>query len=227
MPSDFPRSPKLLKGALVVFEAAVPVPTNLIVFQYNPDTMSRGFGGFPSEEASRGAGSSDPRQGVTDPQSTLPPLETFQMNVELDAADQLEASNPLAIVAGLHPTLAALELLLYPPSASLILNKVLTLAGSSVVSRAETPLVLLVWGAARVVPVKVTSLSINEQAYDQKLNPIRAEVALGLRVLTERELTTAGPPFSTLATVNHIAKEVLARSNLFNSAEQIRSLLPF
>ena len=88
MPSDFPRSPKLLKGALVVFETVAPVPTNLIVFQYNPDGMTRGF---------RQLGGDSPASGGGDTQSAFPPLETFQLRAELDASDQLESpsENPL------------------------------------------------------------------------------------------------------------------------------------
>ena len=218
MASDFTRSPKLLKGALVVFETVAPVPTNLIVFQYNPDTMARGFQPLGGREGQQGAGSTEP---------TLPPLQTFQLNVQLDATDQLEESNPLARTSGIHSTLAALELLMYPASASLILNKVLSLAGSSIVLPARAPMVLLVWGPFRVVPVRVTTLSINEQAFDQLLNPIRAQVTMGLRALTIPELQQAGPPFDTLAFVNHIAKEVLARANIFNSAEQIGGSISF
>jgi hypothetical protein len=218
MPSDFPRSPKLLKGALVVFETVAPVPTNLIVFQYNPDAMSRGLQHFGGSEGQEGAGSTEP---------TVPPLQTFQMNVELDAADQLEESNPLSQASGIHATLAALELLLYPSSASLILNKVLSLAGSAIVTLARAPMVLLVWGPLRVVPVRVTTLAVNEQAFDQLLNPIRAQVTMGLRALTIPELAQAGPPFDTLALVNHIAKEVLARANVFNSAQQIGGSISF
>jgi hypothetical protein len=220
MPSDFSRSPRLLKGALVVFETAIPVPTNLIVFQYNPETVTRGFRAF--------GGGGDPSGGAGDTQHVpLPPLETFQMKVELDAADQLEVSNPLARGVGLHPTLAALELLLYPPSTQLILNKALSLLGSSIVSPPESPMVLLVWGAPRVIPVRVTAIAITEQAFDTILNPIRAEVTLGLRALTPVELQAAGPPFDTLALVNHIAKEVLARANIVNSVQQITTMLPF
>ncbi len=218
MPSDFPRSPKLLKGALVVFETVAPVPTNLIVFQYNPDTMTRGFQQLGGSEGREGAGSTEP---------TLPPVQTFQINVELDAADQLEDSNPLAQASGIHVTLAALELLLYPASASLILNKVLSLAGSAILTPARAPMVLLVWGPLRVVPVRVTTLTVNEQAFDQLLNPIRAQVTMGLRALTIPELQQAGPPFDTLALVNHIAKEVLARANIFNSAQQIGGSISF
>jgi hypothetical protein len=221
MPSEFPRSPRLLKGALVVFEAVVPVPTNLIVFQYNPDTITRSF----TPLGGGGAGAQQSRGGDTAP--VLPPVEGFQLTVELDAADQLEQSNPLALGVGLHPTLAALELLLSPPSASLILNKVLSLAGSALISPARAPLVLLVWGPVRVVPVRVISVGVTEQAFDTLLNPIRAQVALGLRALTLRELEQAGPPFDVLGIVNLIAKEVLARSNLFNSAQQIGGMVSF
>lgn len=220
MPSEFPRSPRLLKGALVVFETAAPVPTNLIVFQYNPDAMTRGFQALGSQDSQLGAG---------DTLSSLPPVETFQLFAELDAADQLEqpGQNPMAVAVGLHPTLAALELLLYPGSTLLILNKVLSLAGSAVVSPARAPLVLLVWGPARVVPVRVASLSIEEQAFDQLLNPIRARVTLGLHALTLPELQQAGVPFDTLGLVNHIAKEVLARANIFNSIQQIGESISF
>lgn len=218
MPSEFPGSPKLLKGALVVFETTAPVPTNLIVFQFNPDTMSRGFHRQGDHEGPEGSGRSEPM---------LPPLQTFQINVELDAADQLEESNPLAMATGIHPTLAALELLLYPGSASLVLNKALALAGSAVVTPARAPMVLLVWGPLRVIPVRVTTLTVNEQAYDQLLNPIRAQVTMGLRALTIPELQQAGPPFDTLALVNHIAKEVLARANIFNSVQNIGGSVSF
>jgi hypothetical protein len=220
MASQFPRSPKLLKGALVVFEAAVPVPTNLIVFQYNPEAMSRSVQPI--------GGSTDPTTGAGDTQhAILPPIESFQMTVELDAADQLESSNPLARGVGLHPTLAALELLLYPPSTQVILNKALALLGSSFVTPPEVPMVLLVWGAPRVVPVRVMSVSVSELAFDQILNPILAQVSLGLRTLTSVELQKAGPPFDTLALVNQIAKEVLARANIVNSVQQITTMLPF
>jgi hypothetical protein len=215
MASDFPRSPKLLKGALVVFEAVVPIPTNIIAFQYNPDSVSRTF--QQQQDPSRG----DPRRNAGDTQHVLPPTESLRMSVELDATDQLEDANPLAIATGLHPTLAALELLLYPPSTDIILGKILSAVGSARISPAKAPLVLLVWGPLRVIPVRVDSVSITEEAFDQLLNPIRAKVELGLRTLTEKELKKAGPPFDTIALVNQIAKEVLARTAAFTSVMEI------
>jgi Contractile injection system tube protein len=203
MASAFPGSPRVLKGALVVFETPAPVPTNVIAFQFNPDQVSRVF--------RQQVGDEDPYRSSGDSWFVLPPTESLTLNVELDATDALEAGDPVAIATGLHPTLAALELLLYPSSIDLILDKALALAGSARVKPGRVPIVLLVWGPVRVLPVRVESVSITEEAFDPRLNPIRAKADLTLRTLTEQELSIAGPPFDTLAFVNLIAKEVLAR----------------
>lgn len=218
MTSEFPGTPQLLKGALVVFELKAPVPTNLIAFQYNPDTLTRSF----SAQAPP-PGSCPGR--LTD--HALPPSESFSLKVELDAADQLEEpqSHPVARTTGLHSTLAALELLLYPPSSEAILAKLLARVGSAFIRPAKVSLVLLVWGPLRVVPVRVESVSIVEQAFDQMLNPIRAEVQLGLKTLTEKDLKAAGPPFDTLALVQQVAKEGLARTAAVSSVSDIGASL--
>jgi hypothetical protein len=52
----------------------------------------------------------------------------------------------------------------------------------------ETPLTLFVWSKTRIVPVRVTELSITEEAFDTALNPTRAKVSLGLRVLSVDDL---------------------------------------
>jgi hypothetical protein len=218
MTSDFPGSPRLLKGALVVFETFIPVPTNLIAFQYNPDQVTRQF----KQGGSRGGTAApDPCRNAGDTRRVMPPTESLKMSVELDATDQLEDVNPIAVTTGLHPTLAALELLLYPPSTQVILGKILAKVGSARVTPAKSPLVLLVWGPLRVIPVQVESVAVTEQAFDTLLNPIRAKVDLGLRTLAEQDLRTAGVPFSTLALVNQIAKEVLARTAPITSVSQI------
>ena len=219
--SEFPGSPKLLKGALVVFGAPVPVPTNLIVFQFNPDEMTRSF----RQDAPQGAEAQRRKSG--DAGRVLPPVESFSLSVELDAVDQLETANPIAVASGVHPALAALELLLYPNSTVVILNKVLAATGMSLISQPKVPLVLLVWGPLRVVPVRVTSVSIKEEAYDQLLTPIRAKVDLGLQGLTEAELRRAGAPFDTLGLVNLIAKEVLSKTNVVSGALEIESSISF
>ena len=123
MASAFPGSPRVLKGALVVFETPAPVPTNIIAFQFNPDQVSRTF--------RQQAGDEDPCGSSGDTMFVLPPTETLALSVELDATDELERGDAVATATGLHPTLAALELLLYPSSIDLILDKALALAGSA------------------------------------------------------------------------------------------------
>jgi hypothetical protein len=229
MSSDFPGRPWLLKGALVVFGAPIPVPTNIIIFQYNPETMIRKIESSNGKQT--GGGNSCLNSGDTR-NVTQPPTESYSLTVELDAADQIEESDSVALAVGLHPALAALELLLYPSSTVMLLNEALALFGSSLITPPQTPLVLFVWGAARVVPVQITSVSISETAFDQLLNPIQAKVDLAMRSLTETELSDAGQPFSTLGIVNQVAKEVMARFQIGGivagaTSKVVRGLLPF
>jgi Contractile injection system tube protein len=206
--SGFPGSPRLLKGALVVFESSLPVPTNVIVFQYNPDSVTRNL---RTENGDEGAA---PWMRSGDTQNVLPPVERLSMTIELDATDELERGADLAVTTGVHPALAALELLLYPSSKQILDAKALSLFGSAFVRPAHAPLVLLEWGPLRVIPVRVESLAIVEQAFDQLLNPIRASVDVGLRTLTEAELQDAGRLFQAADLVNLIAKEGLAHAQV-------------
>jgi hypothetical protein len=52
----------------------------------------------------------------------------------------------------------------------------------------EMPLTLFVWSAQRILPVRITDFSITEEAFDPALNPIRAKVSLGMRVLSVTDL---------------------------------------
>src|SRR5262245_42749470 len=158
MPSEFPRSPRLLKGALVVYESQKPgPPPRVIVFQYNAEQLSRSLAhrAAPPEPSDVGAAREDTFRVLG------PPLETINLSVVLDAADQLEQpeQNPEVAANGLHPALAALELLLYPPSTQVLVNRALAQAGSAQICPADLPLPLLVWGKSRVVPVRLTSFS--------------------------------------------------------------------
>lgn len=216
--------PRLLKGALVVFEGAAAVPTNQIVFQYNPDSMSR------SLQAAGGAGSAGPEQvrGGDADTAAEPPTQSFELEIELDATDGLERDDASSALRGLHPKIAQIELLLYPPSSVVILNKALAAAGASMVTPPESPKVLFVWGPGRVLPVRVTSVSVEEQAFDQRLNPIRAAARIGLRTVTQSELCEWGPPFEALGVAGHVAKEALGRAAARGAALSplVRGVIP-
>src|SRR5262245_24048988 len=225
MPSEFPRSPKLLKGALVVFASQKPSPPpTVIVFQYNPEQLSRSLAhrAAPPDPSSVGGAREDVFRVIG------PPVESINLSVVLDAADQLEQPerNPEVAVNGLHPALAALELLLYPPSTQVLLNRGLAQAGSAQICPADLPLPLLVWGKSRVVPVRLTSFSITEEAFDPALNPIQAKVDLGMRVLTYMELQEGTIGFGVYIAYQ-AQKEALARMvRPGESAGAIRGLLP-
>jgi hypothetical protein len=212
--TTFPGSPRLLKGALVGVDALNPL-ARIVVFQYNPDTMTRRL-------EPRGM-SGDGERGEAF-RITGPPKETITLSVEIDATDQLEQAHPLAVTVGINPTLAALELMLYPKSFSVIFNTTLSLVGTVEVLPVEAPMTLFVWGPTRVLPVRVTSLGITEEAFDTLLNPTRAKVDLSLTVLSygDLKLTNAG---RALFLVHHVAKELMATSNIFNAAQSIGAAL--
>ena len=208
--SSFPGSPRLLKGALIGLDPMNPL-ASVVVFQYNPDTMTRKL--EPRAVNAEGDRSEAFRL-------TGAPKETISLSVEIDATDQLEEANPLATTMGIYPTLSALEMILYPKSAVVIANTILSLIGTVEIMPVEAPMTLFVWGPQRVLPVRLTSLSITEEAHDPLLNPIRAKVELSLTVLSYQDLSVTSPG-QALFLVHHIAKEIMATTNLFNSAQNI------
>jgi hypothetical protein len=200
--STFPGSPKTQKGAIVGLDPFNPL-ASVIVFQYNPDTLTRTLtaqtvgGNAAQGEALRLKG---------------PPQENITVNVEIDAADQLEKADGIATSMGLYPTLSSLEMLLYPKSALVIANEVLANVGVIEIIPPEAPLTLFIWGIKRVVPVRLTTFSITEEAFDPNLNPIRAKVNLGLRVLNYQDLGLLSVG-GALFMAHQIIKEVMATIN--------------
>lgn len=178
--STFPGSPRLVKGGIVLLDPQSAAVQQVIVLQYNADTLTRRFetkavelGGQNRSEALRLTG---------------PPVETISLEAELDATDQLEVSDRTAVELGLHPQIAALESLIYPTTAQLLANDALASAGRLEIAPMEAPLSLFIWSKSRIVPVRVTEFSVTEEAFDVALNPIRAKVSLGLRVLSVDDL---------------------------------------
>lgn len=179
--STFPNSPKLVKGGLVLIDPESSAVVRVVALQYNPDTLSRTL-------QVQATGESGQRSQAL--RLTGPAVETITLEAEIDATDQLEFpdQNPGAVRFGVFPQLAALETLVYPRSDALIGNNALAGSGTLEIAPMETPLALFVWSRNRVVPVRVTDFSVTEEAFDPDLNPIRAKVSLGLRVLSVDDL---------------------------------------
>lgn len=203
--SSFPGSPKLVKGGIVLVDPTTGVVIRIIPLQYNPETISRSL-------AVRGTSEAGDRLEAM--RLTGPPVETIKLEAEIDATDQLEFpdQNPTATESGLHAQLAALETIIYPESSRLQSNNDLARLGTLEIAPAEAPLTLFLWSKNRVLPVRLTEFSITEEAFDPSLNPIRARVSLGMRVLSVNDL-----PFdhkgNSLFMAYHQQKENLAKKN--------------
>jgi hypothetical protein len=181
--STFPGSPRILKGGLVLLDpdTFTVLPNGIIVLQYNPDTLSRTLKIQGAEEGG------DRSEAL---RLKGPPVETFKLDAEIDATDQLEVpdQNPNTVQNGIFPQLSALETIVYPSSTMLQNNFNLSQAGTLEIMPILAPLTLFVWSANRIVPVRITDFSITEEAFDPTLNPIRAKVSLGMRVLSIDDL---------------------------------------
>jgi hypothetical protein len=204
--TTFPGSPRILKGGLVLLnpDTFAVLPNGIIVLQYNPDSLSRTLKIKGAEEGG------DRSEAL---RLTGPPVETFKLEAEIDATDQLEVpdSNPVTVQNGIFPLLAALETIIYPASTTLQNNFNLAQAGTLEIMPAIAPLTLFVWSANRIVPVRITDLSITEEAFDPRLNPIRAKVSLGLRVLSIDDLNF-NEKGGSLYMVYQQQKEALAKA---------------
>lgn len=180
--TTFPNSPRLIRGGIVLIDPGTSQVLRIIALQYNPDNLSRtlqvqgveGEGG-DRMEALRLKG---------------PPLETIKLEAEIDATDQLEFPDTYATVAevGIHPQLAALETIIYPSSFRLSANNIQAQSGTLEIAPMEAPLSLFIWSKNRILPVRLTEFSITEEAFDTSLNPIRAKVSLGMRVMSVMDL---------------------------------------
>jgi hypothetical protein len=193
-------SPLVRKGAILLLEPNTGVPLSTIVLQYNPDTLSRSL-------RPQSVGDEPDRTEIL--RLKGPPIETIKAEVEIDATDQLAASDPVAMSLGIQPQLSALELLVYPSTAVLIANEVLSLVGTIEILPMDTALTVFAWSKNRITPIRITDLEITEEAFDPQLNPIRAKVSLGMRVLSASDVSFLSPA-GALYLAYQIAKETMA-----------------
>lgn len=201
--TGYSRSPRLLKGAIVAFRPPVPIP-EVIAFQINPESLQRTI----EANAAEGEGGADGFRLAGAPK------EVIKLEATLDAADDLEQGR--AEDLGLHPRLAQLETLLYPAAATVIANAVLLRLGTVEILPATGPFTIFIWGKTRILPVRLKSLSITEEAYDPKLNPIRAKVSMDLTVLSYSDLESSHPGYAMFLS-HQLVKETMAMVGRVNS----------
>ena len=206
--TTFHNTPRLIKCGIVLIDPDSGTVLRVIALQYNPESLSRTL------QVQTVAEGGDRSQAL---RLTAAPVETLKLDATIDAVDQLEFpnQNPTTTQHGIAPQLAALEAILYPSSSVVERNNALANAGTLEIAPMEAPLTLFVWSEKRVLPVRLTEFSINEEAFDPSLNPIRAKVSLGLRVLGVNDLGFDHRG-GTLSMVHH--RQVERLSNLSSSA---------
>ena len=203
--TTFPGSPRLLKGGIVLIDTNTGLVQRIISLQYNPDTLSRTL-------QVQGTGESGDRMEAL--RLKGPPIETIKLEAEIDATDHLEfpKQNSTTAQLGIYPQLAALEIIVYPQSSQLQANNTMAQMGTLEIAPMESSLSLFIWSKTRILPVRLTEFSITEEAFDTALNPIRAKVSLGMRVLSVNDLGF-NHKGGSLFMIYHQQKERLATMN--------------
>ncbi|NEO06244.1 MAG: hypothetical protein F6J94_14825 [Moorea sp. SIO1F2] len=213
-----PLSPRLLRGAIVALDPANPL-ASVILFQYNPETMTRSL-------TPRTAGADLSAQGKSDLDPTEakrisgPPKESISLKMAIDATDRLEQADTMAVTLGIHPQIATLEMLMYPKTLSVLTNSAMSKAGTMEIVAMEAPLTLFIWGGNRILPVRVDRMDIEELAYDVNLNPIRADVDLTLEVLSYKDLKLASLG-GALFMAHQVSKELMATMESLKNVSSI------
>ena len=236
----------VLKGALISFSAMgastdMTSSPNVIVFQFNPETISHDW-----TEATTGATGTDPRMNFSPLATSGVPSERFSFSLTLDSDEQLAGLNPISVsqakLYGIYPQLSALEMLQFPvtSAASVLVGQVSAAADAAGLGQSapqcasvpvsEVPVVLFVWGLQRIVPVRVSGLTVKETLYDVLLNPTHAEVEISLTVLTPDELAAVNGPMKKIASIaydyNQGLRQARAAENLAQPAASILGMLP-
>ena len=206
--STFPGSARAVPGAILGVEASNPL-ARIVLFQYNPDEVTRTVTPRPVPGGGSGASDSHRLWGS--------PTEKISMTLDLDATDGLEVGDPITATTGIAGRLAALEMLLHPSTATTLANTALLAAGTIEILPPDGPLTVLVLGPTRIVPVRVTSLTIREQAYSPALAPLRATADIDLDVLTPSDLLPTDAGFA-LAIAHRVVAETLASVSAVASA---------
>lgn len=200
------NSPRLIKAGLVLLDPTSGNTQRIIVFQYNPDKVSRSLKIEEVEDKKSGRMKATHLKG--------PPGETIKLDIEIDATSQpdfLDRTSQVADV-GIFPQLYALETIVYPESSQLKLKEKQSKSGKIEIAPTEGPIVLLVWSKNRIAPVKLTDMNITEEEFDPDLNPIRAKVNLSMKVLSVSDVGF-GHRISNLYMTYQQKKEALSKTS--------------
>ena len=234
--SGFANHPKILRGAFVEF--GLSLPPLIVVFQFNPQTVSRSRSAWVNNPlsfaAQKPAQSTDLAQSVLDTkakslikfrnnQTISVQQESISFDIRLDATDKLNDGDTITEQFGIAPKLSTLELMMLPKGQSVLGGTVAALLGKSSKKYVyqqdgnEPPIILFVWGRKKILPVNITSMNIVEEEFSASLNPTRATVSVSLEVIE-------GPNLPYLYT--KALREVMSLLNLANITDVANTMVP-
>ncbi len=220
--------PIRLRGALIEYQSDfLGGAPNVVVFQFNPDTIDRTITVPPSPWVT----------AKTDSAGKPEVLETFSLKLVFDASDLMSFGDPLAVAFGVGQSLAALENMVQPATlltgqkgtaadaTSKALDAAAKATAEEAVGRERYPRVLFVWGHTRLLPVEIDSMVLKELKYDAQLVPVHAEAMLGLSVPpVTRAKDKLG--YGALEYTRAI-REAQAATGFFNTMKAVADLIPF
>jgi hypothetical protein len=221
-----------MRGAMIEYGSDFlgPLP-NVVIFQFNPESLSRTIQIPPRPT---GAAARETTQAGE------PTIEKITLKAQFSAADGMGKNNFLARTMGVGPRLAALEKMVNPASKlNGLIGAAIDAIGSAlgfggggggdprqIIPRQNYPRILFLWGPFRVLPVVIESMTITELQYDFMLNPVQADVSIGLAVITIDSCSDDKVGKGALEYSN-LAKDAQATANLATTVGQIADMIPF
>jgi len=193
--SGYTRSPKLAPGAFIqLIEIVGGFSPEVVTFQYNPEKISRSFQIY-------GDGANNQEKGQESPQTQpFAPDESINFALVLDAADGLGEGRLIEERFGITAKLSAIERLIFASSdlGALVAGQ---LPGfiDAIPTQPRVPTTLLVLGPHRLVPIRITSMSVEEELFAPDMRPVRATVNLSLKVISEEQLRGLTHPTDQIA----------------------------
>jgi hypothetical protein len=195
---------KVTRGILV--EYALSIPPLVLSFEFNPETLSRSRtitvqrGDLPSNRG--GYGFTSPLETARAAQGVSMDPETFSIRILLDATDRMDQGDAIATAFGIQPEIDTLRTMVEPkvqgPAGVQMLASLGAMSDRALFRREHPSVLLFVWGYY-IVPVFLTSVTIDEKAHLPSLFPTRAEANLTMQVIES--------------------------SNIFYNVEKVRQLL--
>ena len=194
---------KVTRGWLI--EYGLSLPPLVISFEFNPETISRTrtmqitSGELPGSRG--GYGFTTPFDTKRASQGVDPGIETFSIDILLDATDRMDQDDVVAATFGVQPEIDTLRTMIEPKiqgDGGLQILASLGAGGARAFDHTEFASVLLfIWGL-RILPVFVTSLKFEEQAHLPSLWPYRAKASITMQIIESDN------PFYKLETVRQL-----------------------